>query len=110
MGSIALAGLNVYAGVAMMNTTTDENCLPILSIEYMCNDARTFFGIVHFMSAGSWLLSAILDVVFVTQTSNNENDKSSGKSNADANADDDEVIVTVQQAPVATPDDKVSAV
>merc|ERR1711933_266106 len=107
MGSIALAGLNVYAGVAMMRTTTDENCLPILSIEYMCNNARTFFGIIHFMSAGSWLLSAVLDVVFVTQTSNNENDKSSsGKSNSNA---DDEVVVTVQ-APVATPDDKISVV
>jgi len=82
--SIALAGVNVFAALAMMRTTTDENCLPILSIEYMCNNARTFYGVLHCVSGGFWLLSAILEVVFVTQKWN-ENDKSSSKNNADDN-------------------------
>ena len=102
--SLAAAGMNVFAAVEMMRTTTPDFCWPIFTIELMCDDARTFYGILHWVSSGFWLLSAILDVVFVTQK-RNEND--SGKSNVD---DDDEVVVTMEVPVPRTPEDKLSVV
>jgi len=63
--SLVLAALNFYAAPEMMTRTTPDFCWPILTIDLMCNGARTFFGICHYVSGSFWLLSAILNVAFL---------------------------------------------
>lgn len=63
--STGAAALNFYAAPEMMNRVTPDFCWPILTLDLMCNDARTFFGISHYVSGSLWLVLAILNVVFV---------------------------------------------
>ena len=83
--SIAAVGLNFYAANAMTNTTNVGACFPIFTIEYMCNDMRTFVGSCHYASGGLWLLSAILDVTVVVRNIQNDN----------GNSGDDEEAVAI---------------
>ena len=64
--SVVTAGLNFYGAPVMMTRVTPDVCFPILTLDMMCNDARNFFGICHFVSGSLWLLLAILNVAFIT--------------------------------------------
>ena len=63
--SLVVAALNFYAAPEMMTRTTPDFCWPILTLDMMCNDTRTFFGICHYVSGSFWLLSAILNLTFL---------------------------------------------
>ena len=59
------AGLSFYAAVEMRRRITPDFCWPIFTIDLVCNDMRTFYSILHYISGGMWLISACLNLAFV---------------------------------------------
>lgn len=59
-------GLSFYVAVEMPRRTTPEGfCWPIFTIDLVCNEMRTFYSILHYVSGGMWLISAGLNLAFV---------------------------------------------
>lgn len=93
--SLVAAALNFYTGYAMVNTVTPDFCWPMFTIEYMCNDARLAVSIMSYISGGLWVISAILNLIFVLKDDDDEEE---------AKEEDDDEAVAVAVQPQASED------
>lgn len=66
------AALLFYAGYAIMNTSQSGFCWPIWTIRDMCDDGRLYFSINSYVGGGLWVISSVLDLVYVLITKDDE--------------------------------------
>lgn len=66
------AALLFYAGYAIMNTEQSGFCWPIWTIQEMCDDGRLYFSINSYVGGGLWVISSVLDLVYVLITKDDE--------------------------------------